>query len=67
MDGCFPSCVNPVAIWEIKEYYYTTTFGSRIADSVYETMLDDIELQDSQDQENIKVEHLLVIDAYSTW
>ena len=40
VDGAFPSTVNPVAIWEIKEYYYTTTFGSRIADGVYETLLD---------------------------
>lgn len=36
VDGCFPSTVNPVAVWEIKEYYHTTTFGSRVADGVYE-------------------------------
>jgi len=35
VDGAFPGAVNPVAIWEIKEYYYTTTFGSRVADGVY--------------------------------
>ena len=40
VDGAFPSVVNPIAIWEIKEYYYTTTFGSRVADGVYETLLD---------------------------
>ena len=27
VDGAFPSVTNPKAIWEIKEYYYTTTFG----------------------------------------
>jgi len=32
VDGAFPSVVNPIAVWEIKEYYYTTTFGSRVAD-----------------------------------
>lgn len=37
VDGAYPSVVNPVAIWEIKEYYYTATFGSRVADGVYET------------------------------
>lgn len=34
VDGAFPAVVNPVAIWEIKEYYYTTTFGSRVADGI---------------------------------
>ncbi|NOT63654.1 MAG: hypothetical protein HOP19_25865, partial [Acidobacteria bacterium] len=34
-DGAFPQTVNPIAVWEIKEYYYTTTFGSRVADGVY--------------------------------
>ena len=35
MDGAFPSHVDPDAVWEIKEYYGTTTFGSRVADGVY--------------------------------
>lgn len=67
VDGCFPTCVNPIAIWEIKEYYYTTTFGSRIADGVYETLLDGLELEEVFEHEHIKVEHLLIIDAYYTW
>ena len=46
VDGAFPSTVNPVAVWEIKEYYYTTTFGSRVADGVYETLLDGMELEE---------------------
>ena len=29
-DGAFTGPVDPVAVWEIKEYYYTTTFGSRV-------------------------------------
>jgi len=40
VDGAYPSLENPTAIWEIKEYYGTTTFGSRVADGVYETQLD---------------------------
>ena len=40
VDGAFPSAVNPVAVWEIKEDYHTTTFGSRVADGVYETQID---------------------------
>lgn len=46
VDGAFPSVVDPVAVWEIKEYYYTTTFGSRVADGVYETLLDGMELEE---------------------
>ena len=46
VDGAFPTVVNPKAIWEVKEYYYTTSFGSRIADGDYETMLDGIELEE---------------------
>jgi hypothetical protein len=45
IDGAFPGPVDPLAVWEIKEYYYTTTFGSRVADGVYETLLDGMELQ----------------------
>lgn len=67
VDGAFPSTVNPVAIWEIKEYYYTTTFGSRVADGVYETLLDGMELEELFEHENIKVLHYLMVDAHYTW
>lgn len=66
-DGAFPSAVNPVAIWEIKEYYYTTTFGSRVADGVYETLLDGLELEDLHTTAGRKIQHLLVVDDYFTW
>ena len=46
VDGAFPNVINPLAIWEIKEYYFTTTFGSRVADGVYETWLDGLELRE---------------------
>jgi len=67
VDGAFPSAINPKAIWEIKEYYYTTTFGSRVADGVYETLLDGMELEELHEHEEIKVLHYLMIDAYYTW
>lgn len=67
VDGAFPSTVNPIAIWETKEYYYTTTFGSRIADGVYETLLDGMELRELAEAEGIQVEHLLILDAFDTW
>ena len=67
MDGGFPSVSNPRALWEVKEYYYTTTFGSRVADGVYETLLDGMEIEELEASEGIKVLHYLMIDAYFTW
>lgn len=67
VDGAYPAVVNPVAIWEIKEYYHTTTFGSRIADGVYETMLDGLELAELRNEEGIDVRHYLFVDSYRTW
>ncbi len=67
IDGAFPKAVNPVAIWEIKEYYYTTTFGSRVADGVYETLLDGMELEELREHEGVHVRHYLIVDAHYTW
>jgi hypothetical protein len=67
VDGAFPRAVNPVAIWEIKEYYYKTTFGSRVADGVYETLLDGLELEELREHEKLKVLHYLMLDAHYTW
>jgi len=67
VDGAFPSSVNPIAIWEIKEYYYTTTFGSRVADGIYESLLDGLELEELREHEGIDVNHYLIVDAHDTW
>lgn len=76
IDGAFPGPVDPLVVWEIKEYYYTTTFGSRVADGVYETLLDGMELEelDAALRQLSKVEsrpthiqHLLMVDAHYTW
>lgn len=76
IDGAFPGPVDPLAVWEIKEYYYTTTFGSRVADGVYESLLDGMELEEldraltnlvSPKERPAHIEHLLMVDAYFTW
>ena len=67
VDGAFPGVVNPLAIWEIKEYYYTTSFGSRIADGVYETMLDGLEIQEMNNAGHRRIHHYLIVDARETW
>lgn len=67
VDGCLPKAVNPVAVWEIKEYYHTTTFGSRVADGVYETLLDGMELEELLEHEGVACEHVLIADSRYTW
>ncbi len=67
VDGAFPSIENPLAIWEIKEYYYTKTFGSRVADGIYETLLDGMEIEDLRKNVGIDTKHYLMIDDHFTW
>lgn len=67
MDGAYPDIINPRMIWEVKEYYYTTTFGSRVADGVYETQLDGYELRDISARTGCYVNHVLFVDGYKTW
>jgi len=67
VDGAFPCAVNPIAVWEIKEYYYTTTFGSRVADGVYETLVDGMELEELRISTGINVLHYLIVDDHYTW
>lgn len=67
MDGAFPSTVNPIAVWEIKEYYFTTSFGSRIADGVYESLLDAMELEEVRATLGLPIDHVVIVDAKETW
>lgn len=66
-DGAYPQIFNPSIVWEIKEYYYTTTFGSRIADGIYETQLDGYEFADIETRACRKIYHVFFVDGYTTW
>lgn len=66
-DGAIPSTENPKAVWEIKEYYGTTTFGSRVADGVYETLLDGYEIEGVRSRMGRDIQHFLFIDDRYTW
>jgi hypothetical protein len=66
VDGAFPSIVNPIAVWEIKEYYYTTTYGSRVNDGIYESLLDGLEIEELREHEHIDVKHYFILDAHNT-
>ena len=67
VDGAYPGTNNPKAIWEIKEYYGTKTFGSRVADGVYETLLDGYEIKELTSGGGDTIGHYLIIDDYFTW
>ena len=67
LDGAFMGPVDPVAVWEIKEYYYTTTFGSRVADAIYESQLDGMELMELRKAERIQIDHYLFVDSHFSW
>jgi hypothetical protein len=66
-DGAMPTVANPAAVWEIKEYYGTTTFGSRVADGVYETLLDGFEINEAERLLGKRVKHFLFVDDRFTW
>jgi hypothetical protein len=51
----------------VKEYYYTKTFGSRVADGVYETLMDGMELEELNASEKIHIRHYLILDDEFTW
>lgn len=67
MDGACPGVVSPIAVWETKEHYHTTTFGSRVSAAIYESLLDGLELHQIEDQAGVEVDHLLMVDAHRTW
>ena len=46
VDGACPGVVNPIAIWEIKEYWGKTKGGSKMSDAVYECHLVGRELRE---------------------
>ena len=67
MDGAYPSCVNPLVVWEFKSYYYATTFGSKISDAVYIASLDGYERDEIFNNTARRIYTTLFLDAYSVW
>lgn len=66
-DGVIPSTRDPIAMWEVKEYYGTTSFGSRVADGVYETLLDGYEINAFENEYGRRIAHYLFVDDKFTW
>lgn len=65
LDGAFPSTTNPVAMWEFKCYYYTTSFGSKISDAIYIADLDGYERSNAEGATGMPINLTLFVDGYS--
>lgn len=67
LDGSVPNNRNPVAMWEVKEFYNSSTFGSRVADAIYEIMLLSEEAQSLEERTGREVELYLLTDGQTAW
>jgi len=67
LDGAFPSLLNPVALWEIKEYWGGTQGGSKMSDAIYECQLVGQELRAFEDVHGRTVKHYVLLDGVHQW
>lgn len=67
LDGAFPALTNPVALWEIKEYWGKTQGGSKMSDAIYECQLVGTELRAFEDKYGVRVEHFVILDGREQW
>lgn len=67
LDGALPSLFNPVALWEIKEYWGKTSGGSKMSDAIYELHLVGLEVRAFEEQFGIHVNHYAIIDGLAQW
>lgn len=67
LDGAIPALLNPVALWEIKEYWGVTKGGSKMSDAIYELQLVGIELRMFEDEVGVHVNHYAILDGKFQW
>ena len=67
LDGAIPSLDNPVAIWEIKEYWGKTKGGSKMSDAVYECHLVGLELRLFEATAKKNIAHIVFVDGKEQW
>lgn len=67
LDGAIPSLFNPVALWEIKEYWGKTSGGSKMSDAIYEIQLVGTELRLFEDEFGVHVNHYAILDGKHQW
>lgn len=67
LDGALPGLFNPVALWEIKEYWGKTKGGSKMSDAIYECQLVGAELRNFQNRYGTVVRHYAILDGVEQW
>jgi len=67
LDGAISSLVDPFLVWEIKEYWGTTSGGSKMSDAVYECALVGRELRDFEKRTKLHVDHAVLLDGKAQW
>jgi hypothetical protein len=67
LDGAIPGLVDPFLVWEIKEYWGTTSGGSKMSDAVYECALVGRELRDFEKRTKLHVDHAVLLDGKAQW
>ena len=67
LDGALPSLLNPVGLWEIKEYWGGTSGGSKMSDAIYECQLVGQELRAFQALHGVHVRHYAILDGREQW
>ena len=66
-DGAVPSLLNPIILWEIKEYWGKTGGGSKMSDAVYECHLVGRELRDFERRSGIRAVYIVFLDGKEQW
>jgi hypothetical protein len=67
LDGAIPGLLNPIALWEIKEYWGVKSGGSKMSDAIYELQLVGTELRMFEDEFGIHVRHYAIMDGRRQW
>jgi hypothetical protein len=67
LDGAMPSLLNPVGLWEIKEYWGGPGGGSKMSDAIYECQLVGQELRAFEDRYGQHVCHYAILDGALQW
>lgn len=67
LDGAIPGLLDPILIWEIKEYWGKTSGGSKMSDAVYECALVGRELREFEKRTGLHVEHAVLLDGKDQW
>jgi hypothetical protein len=67
LDGAIPALVNPLVIWEIKEYWGKKKGGSKMSDAVYECQLVGSELRNYEAERPCPIHHVVFLDGAEQW